>query len=308
MSSTQNTHATRGFIFIALSAILFGSLGVATQFVFQSAPNTNAYSVTLWRALIALPVLILIAIPVVGKKFFNITRRDWGIMIFAGLMMAVYQVSFVLALRLVNVTIATLITLCMVPVFAALLSAPLLHERVHRNIYIAMVIAIAGVVLLVGFQPVNDFGANAWLGIVLALVTALGSALFQICGRMVSNRYHPLQTLTIFFFVAALALLPNTLLNGFVVNYPPMGWVFLLHLGIGISVIGYGFLILGLRTTPATIATIIALLEPLTGALLAWVFLGERLGALGIVGAALLLGAMVLVMRSNRETAEPGEI
>jgi DME family drug/metabolite transporter len=208
----------------------------------------------------------------------------------------------------VNVTIATLITLCTVPVFAALLSAPLLREHVHRNIYFAMVVAIAGVVLLVGFQPVNDFGANAWLGIALALLTALGSALFQICGRMVSNRYHPIQTLTIFFFVAALAILPLALLNGLALTYPPAGWLFLLYLGVGISVIGYGFLILGLRTTPATIATIIALLEPLTGALLAWLLLGERLGATGIAGAALLLAAMVLVMRSNRETAEPAEV
>lgn len=300
-------HSSRGFLFIALSAILFGSLGVATQFVFASAP-TNAYSVTLLRALIALPVLILISIPLVGKKFFAIARRDLRIMIFAGLMMAMYQVSFVLALRLVNVTIATLITLCTVPVFAALLSAPLLHERVHRNIYFAMVIAIAGVVLLVGFQTIDDFGTNAWLGIALALLTALGSALFQICGRMVSNRYHPFQTLTIFFFVAALALLPLALLNGLVVDYPPSGWMFLLYLGIGISVIGYAFLILGLRTTPATIATIIALLEPLTGALLAWLLLSERLGATGIAGAALLLAAMGIVMRSQRETAEPGEV
>ena len=249
---------TRGFIFIALSAILFGSLGVATQFVFASA-ETNAYSVTLLRALLALPVLIVLSAIFVRRKFFAISRRDWGIMIFAGLMMAVYQVSFVIALRLVNVTIATLVTLCMVPVIAALLSAPMLGERIHRSILLAMVLAIVGVVLLVGLQPVNDFGSNAWLGIALALLTAFGSAVFQICGRMVSNRYHPLQTLTIFFFVAALALLPITLANGFILNYPPIGWMLLLHLGVGVSVIGYGFLILGLRTTPATIATIIAL-------------------------------------------------
>lgn len=308
MNQTSPLHPTRGFIFIAISAILFGSLGVATQFIFQAAPSTNAYSVILLRALIALPILILISMILVGKRFFSITRRDLYIMIFAGLMMAMYQTSFVIALRMVNVTIATLITLCTVPVFAALLSAPLLHERLHRNIYFAMVIAILGVMLLVGFQPVDDFGANAWLGIALALLTALGSALFQICGRFVSNRYHPIQTLTIFFFVAACALLPIALLNGLVLNYPPSGWLFLVHLGVGVSVIGYGFLLLGLRTTPATIATIIALLEPLTGAVLAWLLLGERLGALGIAGAALLLGAMVMVMRSNAATAEPAEI
>ena len=176
MKTNSTTRPARGFVFIAISAILFGSLGVATQFVFAGAP-TNAYSVTLLRALIALPFLILLSIFFVGKKFFALARRDLYVMIFAGLLMAMYQVSFVIALRMVNVTIATLITLCTVPVFAALLSAPLLGERVHRNIYFAMGIAIVGVVLLVGFEPVDDFGANAWLGIGLALLTALGSAL-----------------------------------------------------------------------------------------------------------------------------------
>ena len=298
-----NRSASWGFVFVALSAILFGSIGVTTRGIFAVGP-TNALSITLLRALIALPAIFAIGIFILRRKLFAIRTADLRLMILAGLMMALYQVTFVIAVRLVNVIIATLVTMCTVPIFAALFSSVLLRERLHRNIWLAMACELVNVVLLVGLQPISDLGTDIWLGIGLALITALGSALFQICGRMLSNQYHPLQTLNVFFFVAALVLLPITLLNGFMSEYPPTGWLLFLHLGLGISVLGYGFLMLGLETTPATIATIIGLLEPLTGTVLAALLFSEHLDALGLFGAVLLLAAMVIVFRTNRQVVE----
>lgn len=51
----------------------------------------------------------------------------------------------------------------------------------------------------------------------------------------------------------------------------------------------------GMRQTSATTASIVALLEPLTAAGLAWLLFGERLGPLGLVGGALLLAAVTLL-------------
>lgn len=296
-----------GFFFIVLSALLFGSLGVTTKGVLNVA-TTNAFSITLLRAIIALPTLLAISAVILGGNMFRIAVSDLRIMVFAGLMMVLYQVTFVIAITLVNVTIATLVTLCTVPVFAALLSRILLGERLQSSIVVALVCAIAGVALLVGVQPLADTGANTWLGISLALLAALGFGLFQICGRVLANRYHPTQTLSVFFFVAAVALLPIAFVNGFVTDYPLVGWLLLAHLGLGISVVGYAFMVLGLRTTPVTMAALISLLEPLTGTILAWLLFNERLGALGLLGAALLLSAMVMVFRtSTTATTEVAE-
>jgi DME family drug/metabolite transporter len=135
-------------------------------------------------------------------------------------------------------------------------------------------------------------------------VSALSFSLFQICGRVLVTRYHPMQMLSVFLLVAILALLPITLANGFVTSYPPMGWLLLGHLGLGVSVLGYALLVLGLRTMPVTMATIVSLLEPLTGVTLAWLLFDERLGAMGLLGAALLLAAMVMVFRGGRAAAD----
>ena len=55
---------------------------------------------------------------------------------------------------------------------------------------------------------------------------------------------------------------------------------------------------------PVTMATIVSLLEPLTGVILAWLLFDERLGAMGLLGAALLLAAMAMVFRGGSAPAD----
>src|SRR5262249_45463252 len=172
-------------------------------------------------------------------------------------------------------------------------------EALHSRTVLALGCAIVGVALLVGFDRLAERGASTWAGVGLALLSAASFGLIQVCGRVLANRYHPMQTLSVFFFVVVLALVPITLVHGFVTTYPLMGWLLLAHLGLGISVLGFALLVLGLRTTPVTTAAIVSLLEPLTSTLLAWLLLGERLGPLGFFGAALLLSAMVIVFRTS---------
>ena len=55
----------------------------------------------------------------------------------------------------------------------------------------------------------------------------------------------------------------------------------------------------GIQNTEATLSSIIVTLEPLFVALLAWLFLGEILGLWGILGAAVLVIAVVVASRSG---------
>jgi DME family drug/metabolite transporter len=56
----------------------------------------------------------------------------------------------------------------------------------------------------------------------------------------------------------------------------------------------------GLGRVPATAAGIVSLLEPLTATALGLLVFGERLGPLGVAGAALLLAALVLLTLARR--------
>src|SRR5262249_49073544 len=95
----------------------------------------------------------------------------------------------------------------------------------------------------------------------------------------------------------ALLLLPFALAGGLALTYPPVGWLLLLHLGLLPTALAYWLFLRGLRSPPATPARIILLAAPLTSTLpAAWLF-RRRLPPLGLAGAALLVGALALLLR-----------
>jgi drug/metabolite transporter, DME family len=73
----------------------------------------------------------------------------------------------------------------------------------------------------------------------------------------------------------------------------PGSLALLAYLGIATMALSYGLLYAGLRTTSGSAATVATLVEPISAAALAAVVLGERLGPAGLVGAALILCAVV---------------
>jgi DME family drug/metabolite transporter len=64
--------------------------------------------------------------------------------------------------------------------------------------------------------------------------------------------------------------------------------------------VAYTLYFRGLRSASASTAALLTLLEPLTGAILAAVILGDRLGVSGMAGAAILAAAVVLTVRTHR--------
>ncbi|MCS6911058.1 MAG: DMT family transporter, partial [Anaerolineales bacterium] len=133
-------------------------------------------------------------------------------------------------------------------------------------------------------------------GIALALGAGLSYALVTLGGRALAGRYPTLQTITLGFAVSAGLLLPFALANGLVTDFPAAGWGLLIYLGVVPTALAYWLYVEGLKHTPATTSSIIALLEPLFASALAAVFFGERLEPAGWLGAALLLGALVVLL------------
>src|SRR5262249_47986803 len=154
--------------------------------------DTNAYSITLLRAIVASLACLGICAVVLGKRTFRIARRDTRTMVVAGLLMAVYQVTFVISIRFANVSITPLVALCTVPVLRSVCSGFVLGGPFGRRPPLALVFAIMGVALLVGFAHPGR-GVSPWMGVGFALVSALSFTLSQICGGVLASRYHPIQ-------------------------------------------------------------------------------------------------------------------
>jgi drug/metabolite transporter (DMT)-like permease len=80
----------------------------------------------------------------------------------------------------------------------------------------------------------------------------------------------------------------------------------MLYVGIFPSVVGYVFWNRGVAEVGSNVAGIFMHLMPVFGALLAWLFLGERIHAFHVVGIALILAGITLTTRGHRALPEPG--
>lgn len=290
-----------GVLLIALSAVLWGTVGIATRALYTIS-TTNALSIGFFRLAISAPALLLACWLVRGRSMFQIVRRDWALIVALGVLAAVYQVCLFSAIRYVGVSIAVVVTLCIAPVFVALASTRLFGEPITRWMLLALGCAVGGTLLLSGGGAglAATAGATA-AGVALALGSALGYGSIAMIGRALAPRCHPLQTIAIGFSIGALVLLPVALAQGLVVSYSPLGWALLLQMGLLPTALAYVLFLTGVRSVTATTASVITLVEPLTAALLAWQLFGEHLSGAALLGGALLVGAILLLLRGEAQ-------
>src|SRR6266700_4174509 len=285
----------RDFLFIVCASVFWGTVGVANQ-VMYAYGTTNALSLTFWRLAIAVPLFFLASWVRLGRGFFAIKRRDLGVMMLMGCMMALSQTCYVAAIPQAGVGIATLIAICVAPVIIAVFSALVTHEKLTALTLIALLSALGGTVLLVATRSHVGEGNVSLAGIVLAFLSACGYAGFILCGRLLSNNCHPLQISSMAFGTGALLLLVCASSTKLVAVYPAWGWLILLYLGCVPTALAYALFQTGIRSLSATVASIVTMCEPLTAALLAWLLFHKELGPLGLLGAGLLLGAMAMIL------------
>ena len=295
--------ARRGLLLILLAALLWGTVGVTTRAIYALS-ETNALSIGFFRLAIASPALLLACWCTLGRRAFHIAPRDLALMLAIGAAVALYQVCYFAAIARVGVAVAVLITLCTAPVLVAMLAAVFLRERLTPAALLALICALAGAAMLVWVTPGQARPrSETIMGVLLALASGLGYAVIALCSRALAGRYHPLQPITVGFGAGALLLLPLALWAGMTVAYPPMSWLLLLHMGLLPTALAYVLFLAGMRHTTATVASVVTLVEPLISTLLAWLLFGERLGPLGLLGAALLLGAIGLLYRDSTRPA-----
>ncbi len=304
----------QGALLIALAALLWGTTGIVAKFLFTGT-ELAAITLALLRLVVALPFFWLLmrreqrqleathpGQNAPGSSLRGLTKKALLPLAAMGLFQAFYQGSYLLAVDLTGAGIATLISLCLPPVLVAILAAPLLGEKPGLLTIVAAVAAIIGTSMLV----ISDMGTAGTLRLAGILVALLAAAVYT--GFTLTSRYNSagtpvFTTAFICFSTAALLLLPVVAISGGFDGLGTLGvqhWLMILYIGVVPTCIGYLCFFAGMKTTPATLSSIIVTLEPLFVALLAWLILGEILGPIGIAGAVILTVAVIVASRYGR--------
>ena len=286
----------------------WGTTGLTSK-ILNRLSAVDAVSVGALRLLIAFPALLLLAQASAPGTLRPLLKREWRAVLLMGLSMAAYNGCFFAALARTSVMAGTLLALCSAPLFVALLARLFLDEPLTRPVLLALAAGLTGTALLVGGQGGRDPSAGSGpallrldyaLGNLLALGAGLSYAVYALVGRAKSDGTAPASLAALSFTTAAILLTPFALANGLRLptNFPAWGAV--LYLGLVPTALAYSLYLRGLKTVPATVASIGTLVEPLTASLLAALFLGERLTPGGLAGTGLLLISLVVLTFGNR--------
>jgi DME family drug/metabolite transporter len=221
----------------------------------------------------------------------------------AGACNAGFQAAYFTAVTLAGIAATALVAICSAPLLISALAIFVLGERPTPRVLVSLALGVAGTALIVagpsgGAAAPAGFGA----GFGLALAAGLAYALYVVVMKAAVARAAPLPGAAWTFTTAAIIMAPALLTAG-VPRQVTLGWPWLLYLGAVTTAGAYAAYTNGLRRVPASVAGVAALLEPLTATLVGVILFGERLGAAGWLGAALLLAGLVLVAQPPRAAA-----
>lgn len=304
MTSTSLTHTTdarQAHIAVLVMAginIIWGAAFPLTKPALEHIPPSTF---ALLRFVIALAVLL----PLARRAPWQLLRGpDAGRIIAMGLSgFCFVQLSQTIALQLSPAADIAMIATT-TPLWVAFLAWPWLGERLSARGALGFALAIAGLLLIL--WPKNGTDANFTnrvIGDAVFVAGSLGWAVYNLLGRDLMRRHAPLPTTAAAGAVGTLAMVPFAAYewaSGRIPQMTPVGVAALLYTGLLVTV--FGFLVLFWALGRASAAPVAAMMyfQPVAGVLLAWLLLGEPLGAAFLVGAALMLAGVSLVVLAPR--------
>ncbi|MDY0222462.1 MAG: EamA family transporter [Desulfobacterium sp.] len=281
-----------GYIYILAAATLWGFIGPFGKMAFQE--GVSPLEVAFWRAILA---WLLFAAQALYQRRARVNPRDLpGLALFGFLCVTLFFGSYQIAVEKGGAAMASVL-LYTAPAWVFLLSRLFLNERVSLKKITALVLTLAGVVLVSRNQQVQAMGIAGEGGISAVLFGLLAGfcySLYYIFGKHFSDKYSASVLFLYTLPFGALCLLPWFSFAQKSVT----AWLALGAIAVFSTFVAYHFYYAGLRRIEAGRASIIATAEPVVAALVAWCWWGESFTVFGYFGSVLILAAVLLMIRS----------
>jgi len=294
--------------YLILAGISFGTIGLFVNLIGDNISTLLIVSIRLLST--ATLIYLYQVIKGTRKKIRLNSRREIYTVIIGGVIGFATTFSLYLkSLLLIPVSEAVFLHYLAFPFTTILYSYLFLNEEVTYYEIISLLGTIAGVFLIynVGFSR----GLTSIIGYSIAFVSGITYTAALLVLKNLGENRTTLQTLFWPAFVGGTGLLPVALLGGFTFKpgdgtLPP-----LLGLVLVSTLLGYSLFARGLKETRAGLSSVILItVEPLSAALMAVFFLGERLNPPTVMGGGLVIisGLFLYIgdIRTKRRTKEAG--
>jgi drug/metabolite transporter (DMT)-like permease len=292
--STDRTPSTwSGYGLVALAAVLWAFIGPLSNELLDE--GVDATTIAFWRATIA--GALFLAHGVLTGSLVRPSRQETAVLVAFGLVgVAVFYVALPQAVDAGGVGLAAIL-LYTAPVFVAVASRVLFGDRLDRARVAPVLGTLVGVALVAlgaGGTVARPAAALAW-----GLLAGMTYASYYVVGRVLGPSFGPAATYALAFPVGAVALAPGAE----PVVDDGRAWLLLVALGVVCTYVAYLCFATGLRRVDPTRASVVATLEPVVATALGAALYDERLGAVTLLGGAVVVTAAAVSARSGRVAA-----
>ena len=284
-----------------IPTLALGVLGVGTSGPLIAATRAPSFAIAFWRNAIGTVVLAPYALLRHRAEFRAMNRRQWQTALAAGFCLGLHFSTWTPSLTMTSVASATAFAATQ-PIFAAFI-ARLRGEHVAGRAWIGILIAVLGVVALSGVDL--RVSVHAFLGDLLALTAAVLAALYMTLGSSVRQTVSLTPYATVCYGTASITLAAMAALSGeHLLGFGSNAWLKILALTAGAQLLGHTMFNRALKTTSATVVSVVILLEVPIAALLAAVWLGQIPSLWALPGAVLILAGLIAISMASSSASE----
>ncbi|QKQ99192.1 EamA family transporter [Metallosphaera tengchongensis] len=259
----------KGFNYLTLASVLWGTIGIAVQFSYKA--GGNSIGMVGFRTLFSLIVTIFL----LDRRM--LFRRESIIM---GLVSGLFYETYTFAITIDGAPLSSFL-LYTAPIFVAVISFGLVKERITSRKVAAIFIVIFALYL-------EYLGTPTFYQVFWGLMSGLTYGMLISFSKYLQTKdYREIDILGVQSFWSSILVFPLLLLNRDTISLPSLlGGVYLAVLG---TIIPYYFFYKGIKYADSTIATVITALEPVVTTILSLPLLGEGLTGYQLIGSVLIL-------------------
>lgn len=290
---------------VLLAGVLWGGGALVAQFLIDG--GIAPHSLSLARFALGMPLLWWLhwqatrRSPVADAEWRHLTRREQGHVVGTGAAMALNVSCWFAGIAHLGAALPTVISICCAPLIVACVSVLRGYEPFGARLLGGLVLALAGVLLLVmpavgwGTLPTGYGAGLAW-----SFGSAVCYALVVLGNARMPARVPAVTASAWGMSAAALCMLGVAVANGITWPEGAAQWTGAAYTGVATTSVAYLAFAWGARRLSPTAAVVGTLIEPLVAAWLAALWLAQPMAPRQWLGAALLAGAMLLLVRRNR--------
>ena len=278
---------------------LWGTFGILTKITYANT-TLGPISLAWYRLIFAIPFIGLVIL--IKHYPISISRREGLLFIgFGFFSLTLFETLYFTSLVYTTVQHAAAL-LYTAPAFVAVLSWFFLKEQITRAKIAAIVLSMLGAFLILGLwsnEPL--FASRTRIGDWLALSSGLAYSSWYIFGKVLGRNREPAVTSFLGLCIGAAMLFPLAIaLEGLRIPQSLIGWELVATVGIVPTAAAYLLYLAGLKLIDATAASVFAIVEPLTAAILAFFIFQETLSFASFVGFGLIISSIILISTARK--------